>query len=253
MKKSSNLFFVAFIGLIFLSSIFINAKFDKIRHIFKADMSYKGKVTSSQHQKKMTYNVKLGRLDLGKAVLYNMRTAEIEGKQLNVAVFETDVVRFKDVEKIYSDPDTFLPVKIDREVFGWLKSEKITENYDQDNFTLTITKEGGSKDNKTVIKKDGPIHNAILLPYYAKDIFKFELGNVFNVNLPNRNLQIKLVSIEDVEVPAGTFKAYHFESTPKQIDIWISQDERKIPLKMQGMGAIGYSLVLNDSQQLNFD
>jgi hypothetical protein len=56
-----------------------------------------------------------------------------------------------------------------------------------------------------------------------------------------------------VEVPAGTFKAYHFESTPKQIDIWISQDERKIPLKMQGMGAIGYSLVLNDSQQLNFD
>jgi hypothetical protein len=246
MKKSSNLFFVAFIGLIFSLPIFINAKLDNIKHIFKGNLLYKCRVAPSQIQKKIVYNIKLGRLNLGKAVLHNMGASQMNGKQLNVIVFETRAARFNDVEKIYSDPDTFLPVKVDREISGWLRHEKISENYDQNNFTITIAKEGDSQGEKTVIKKDSPIYNAVLLLYYAKNILKFEPGSIFSVNLPNNKFEIKLVSIEDVEVAAGTFKAYHFESTPKQIEIWISRDEHNIPIKMRGLGVFGYSLELKE-------
>ena len=194
---------------------------------------------------KITYDVKIGKLHLGKAQFNNLANVQIDGRFLGLMTMETKLTRFTDTEKIYSDPKTLLPVRVERDILNWLIRERITEDYDQDNFTVTIIKNKGAKQERLVIKKTSHIHNAALLPYYVRSIPSLYAGRIIIANLPTRRLEIKLVSIEDVKVPAGTFKAYYFKSTPKQIEIWISTDKRKIPLKIKSAGIFGYSMVMS--------
>jgi hypothetical protein len=195
---------------------------------------------------KIIYDVKLGKLYLGEARFANIANAQVNSKVLNVMVLETKLAQFTDTEKIYSDPQTLLPVRVEWDILNWFVQEIITEEYDQDNFTVTIIKDKGSSQEKTVIKKNSHIHNAILLPYHVRYIPKMDVGRIIIANLPTRRLEIKLTSIEEIKVPAGTFQAYHFTSTPKQIDIWISADERRLPIKIQGSGIFGYTLAMKE-------
>lgn len=195
---------------------------------------------------KIVYDVSLGKLYLGKARFENLADARVNGRVLNAMLLETRLARFKDTEKIYSDPRTFLPVRVERDILNWFAREKITEEYDQNKFTVTIIKDKGSRQEKSVIKKDSRIHNAVLLPFSVRRIPKMDVGRIIIANLPVRRLEIKLISIEKIKVPAGTFQAYRFQSTPRQIDIWISADERRIPIKIQGSGVFGYTLAMKE-------
>lgn len=246
MIKKKNLLVIIFICLIFAAAVVISTEAVKLKSNAKNKIYKAGEKPLPFREEKITYDIKMGKVNLGKAVFHHVESAEIDGRLLNKMIFETDLVRFKDTEVIYSDPQTLLPVRIHRDIVNWFNREKITEDYDQENFTVTITKHGGARQNKLVIKKDSSIHNAILLPHYVRRINKLDLGYIFFVNLPNRKLQMKLVSVEDIKTPGGTFKSYHFESLPKQIEIWISADERRIPVKLQGIGAFRYLMVLKE-------
>lgn len=195
---------------------------------------------------KLVYDVKLGGIRLGKAQYTHNKSVEINGKLLTVMEFVTKVANFNDTETIYTDPETFLPVKIERNITNWFSKEKITEDYDQKNYILTIKKTVGSKNEELTIKKDTPIHNAILLPQYVRRVAKLDIGRILVANLPKGRYEIRLVSIENVTVPAGIFKAYYFKTNPEQIEIWISADERRIPVKIRNCDKIGYSMVLKE-------
>ena len=171
---------------------------------------------------------------------------KLDGKNVNVMVFKTKVTRFSDTEKIFSDPDTSLPLRVERDISNWPFSEKITEQYDQKGFLLTITKLKGGKRNEQVIKKEDVIHNAILLPYFIRDMGNLESGFSLKARLPTQEFLITLVGIDEVVVPAGAFKAYHFISEPKKFEIWISTDEKRIPLKIRGTSGVGYILVMRE-------
>lgn len=239
------------LALIFLLSI--KAKIDKSvggwpQLILSAKIKGEGikSIQPNYVGEKIIYDVKLGKLSLGKARFNNLANVQLNGRLLNVMTVETKLTRFTDMEKIYSDPQTLLPIRVERDILNWLTRERITEDYDQDNFTVTIIKNNGAKQKKLVIRKDSHIHNSVLLPYYVRRMPSLDLGKIIIANLPTRRLEIKLVSIENIKVPAGTFKAFHFKSTPKQIEIWISADERRIPLKIQGTGLFGYSMVMSE-------
>jgi len=195
---------------------------------------------------KITYNVRLGAFSLGRAVFFHAQDLEFNGRPANLITFNTKVTRFSDLEKIYSDANTFLPMQIERQIKNLFSQEHIVENYDQEKFTLNITKVKGGKKEEMTINKDGPIHNSILLPYYVRRIPKLEIGWTLTAEFPTQRFLIKLVSIEDVQVPAGKFKAYHFESVPEKFDIWITADELRIPVKIRGAGVLGYTLVMQD-------
>jgi hypothetical protein len=94
----------------------------------------------------------------------------------------------------------------------------------------------------TIFKKDSPIHNAVLLPHYVRILPELKVGQSFPANLAKRAYEIKLVSLEDIKVPAGEYKTYHFESVPRQIEIWLSADKDRIPVRVLGLGAFSYSL-----------
>lgn len=193
---------------------------------------------------RIVYNVKLGKVSLGKAVFNHLPRAELNGKQVSFMNFETKLPHFSDLEKIYSDPDTRLPLKVERSISNWPFSEKISEYYDQKKFILTIVKDG--KNNQTVIEKDAPIHNAVILPFYVRDTAHFDPGWSMLINLPNQKFQIKLAGTENIILDGQDFKAYRFESDPKRFEIWVSADERRIPLKIKGSGSLGYILIMKE-------
>ena len=193
---------------------------------------------------KIIYDVMLGKVRIGKAVFHYQAKSELGLKPANLYTFETKLLKFKDNEKIYSDPETFLPLRVEREVFSWPKYEKITEIYDQQKFTLEVIKVESGKEHKLDFKKNSAIHNAIMLPYLIRQIPDLTVGWNFQANLPTQQFKIELAAIEEIKVVAGTFKAYHFKSSPERFEIWVSADEYKIPLQIKGMSGIGYTLVM---------
>lgn len=195
---------------------------------------------------KITYNVRLGAVSLGKTVFHHLKDLEFKGRPANFITFETKLARFYDLEKIYSDAESFLPLQIERQIKNLFSQENIIENYDQQNFIITITKVKGKKKEQFNIKKEGPIYNAILLPYHVRRIPKLDIGWTLAVQLPTQKFLIKLVSIEDIQVPAGKFRSYRFESSPKKFEIWISADNRRIPVKIKGTGPMGYTMVMQE-------
>lgn len=195
---------------------------------------------------KMIYDVRMGKITLGRSTFIHSERLELDGKKVHLMIFETKLARFVDTERIYVDPETLLPVQVERDILNFISREKIIEKYNAKEFTVNINKKKGSKEESFLIKKDGPIHNVILLPHFVRRAAKLDIGEILIANLPTSRYEIKLVSMEDITVPAGTFKTYHFESIPKKIEIWISADAQRIPVKIQTTAAFGYIMVLRE-------
>lgn len=250
MLRRKTFYLFILLPLVLLALIFVVSIKEKVYNYVNGKLKINGAVISGAEAsyigEKISYDVKLGKLSLGRAEFNNVANVELDGRILNLMTIETKLTKFTDREKIYSDLKSLLPARVERDILNWLIREKITEVYDQEKFTVTITKTKGAKKEELVIKKDTYIHNAALLPYYLRRIAKLDVGRMIIANLPTRRLEIKLVSIEDIKVPAGTFKAYHFKSYPKQIEIWVSTDERRIPLKIQGTGLFRYSMAMKE-------
>ena len=54
--------------------------------------------------------------------------------------FKTKVLLVEDTEKIYSDPESLLPYRVERTISKLWGREYITEEYDQKKFTVAIKK-----------------------------------------------------------------------------------------------------------------
>ena len=172
--------------------------------------------------------------------------SEVKGRPFNLATFKTQAMGFRDTEKIYTDPQTDLPVRVERDLSMWGDREKLVEEYDQKKFELTIKKYKGKKKVKEYFfKADGPIHNAVLLPFFLRKVKKLQPGWTFIVRFPAK-FTVRLVGIEEIRVPAGKFMAYHFTSVPHKFEIWISQDSSRVPLKIKGMEGLKYTLSLKE-------
>jgi hypothetical protein len=167
---------------------------------------------------------------------------EYHGSKANLCVFKTKVAGFEDKEVIFSDAQTQLPVLVKRDIAIWLHNEKITEEYFPKENSLKLTKfEGGKKTEEYFIKGKAPIQSAILVPFSLRNAPELKIGSTFYIVFP-QEFRVKLVSLEEVIVPAGKFKTYHFTSTPAKFEIWISADELRLPVKIKGLGAFSYTL-----------
>ncbi len=237
--------FIALFISVFITGFLLLAK-PGINKIFQSGKVTRKDTAFDRIGEIITYDVRLGKLRMGRAVFRNVGKSEVNGRSVNLITFETKVTGFHDLETIYSDPVNFLPLKIERRINNWSMQEKITEDYDQQNFILTITKIKGKNKEQFEIKKNSAIHNAILLPFYVRRIPKLDIGWTLMVQLPTQKFMIRLVSVEPVVVPSGQFNCYHFESSPKKFEIWISADNRRIPVKIKGLGALGYTMVMQD-------
>ncbi len=176
---------------------------------------------------------------------YNdMGLVEFEGRKVKLITFRTDMPGFDDLEKIYADPSTLLPIRVVREVRFFFRTENIVEEYSSGTSSLVIRKYIRNKLAREYrFTADDPIQSAILLPFYLRTIGDVPPGWSLRVCLP-AVFRIKLAGVESVQVPAGTFSAYHFTSEPHKFDVWISRDARRIPLKVVGAGFNRYIMTM---------
>jgi len=181
---------------------------------------------------------------VGRAEYNDLGEVVIDGKKFDCVTFRVQVMGFDDTERIYIDKQSRLPVRVERDVSTWLGRQYLVEQYDRKNFQLTIDKyKNKRKIKQYVIKKDGPIHSPVLLPFYLRTIGDLNIGWAIKARFPEEFV-IRLESFDDVTTPTGKYKAYHFTSTPSKFEIWISKDDLHLPIKVKVLGGFGYTLVM---------
>jgi hypothetical protein len=179
---------------------------------------------------------------LGVSVYQDMGRVDFRGGKLDLVIFKTQVAAFKDTEKIYSDTETYLPLWVERDLEIFFHKEYLTEDYVPQENRLLITKfEGGKKVREYPFKADGPIHNAVLLPFSLRKVPDLKVGWAFKIRLPDE-FMVKLVAVEEVSVPAGKFRTFHFISDPHKFEIWITTDALRLPVKITGCGGLPYTM-----------
>jgi len=171
---------------------------------------------------------------------------DLKGVKVNLVTFKTKILFFEDTEKIYSDQESLLPLRVERTIKKLWSKEYITEEYDQKKFTVVTRK--FKKDriiSEWIIKANGPIYNGITLPFNMRRSQGLKVGWNFIARLPTE-FKLELVSIDEVTVPAGKFQAYHFTSIPDKFEIWINKDVPGVPLKIKGKGIFSYVLSMKE-------
>jgi hypothetical protein len=171
-----------------------------------------------------------------------------DGRDLNLVTFHTRAMGLDDLETIYADPITGLPVIVERDVKIIFSKERLIESYDQIKRRLSIKKYKGGRVVQTyTFNSDGPIHNAVLLPFVLRGVDNPQVGWTATYQFPLK-FTVRLVAVETVTVAAGTFKAYHFSSTPHKFDVWISADQRRLPLQIRGTTGISATMKLRTAE-----
>jgi hypothetical protein len=180
----------------------------------------------------------------GNSEFNDLGVVDLKGVKVNLITFKTKVLFFEDTEKIYSDLDSLLPLKVERNISKFWVKEYITEEYDQKKFTVTLKKFKADKIiSEQITKATGPIQNAVTLPFYLRSHPGLKIGWYFTARIP-AEFELKLVSIDEITVPAGKFQAYHFKSLPDKFEIWINKNTPRVPLKIKGRGEGAFNYVL---------
>ncbi|MDP2940718.1 MAG: hypothetical protein Q8N85_00465 [Candidatus Omnitrophota bacterium] len=192
-------------------------------------------------REKIIYDI----LPAGRAEFSDFGTVRFDGRAFDLVTFRTEVLGFDDLEKIYYDSKTYLPLRVERDISWFGKENLIEEYFPEENLLITRKFKNNKKVKEYVFKEDGPIHNAILLPFSLRKIEELKLGWSTEIRLPDK-FKVTLVSLEEVEVPAGKFMAYHFTSAPRKFEIWISKESPRIPVKIKGLGGLGYTMAMTE-------
>lgn len=191
---------------------------------------------------RIEYSVYLGKIKMGSAVFEYAGKSELAGRQVEKIIFTTTLAHFYDQETILCDPSTFLPIRVERVIRAWPKYETIVEEYDQKNHTLVITKKNGKDSHSYSFQ--GDVHNAVLLPFHVRARPELEENLVLQVNLPTQQFEVKRSGFQDVEIKGVKIKTHYFRSSPDKFEVWISDDEHRVPVRIKGAAGIGYTMTM---------
>lgn len=156
----------------------------------------------------------------------------------------TDVVGFYDVEEVYGDPLTFLPIRVERTIGNGEEPKRITEYYNPQEGSVRIVNEVTGEQTE-FIKKEKPLSNIILLYYYFRTL-DLEKGKKFKLTLPYEDVTMRVALEKKVEVPFGELDSYFLKCKPNILELYISKTADPLPLFAKYKGTFTrYSLKLN--------
>jgi len=198
--------------------------------------------------------IQYGIQPVGKSEYNNLGTVDLKGVKASLLTIKSKILFVDVTEKIFYSPETSLPYRTERINSGlWIKEYR-TEEYDQNKFTVVIKKFKGKnliKVKEKVIKTNGPIQNMNTLLFYLRKQPNLKLGWHFTAKVPNElellELDLRLISIDEITVPAGKFQAYHFKSVPDTFEIWIDKRSPHVPLKIIVKGIVNCTILMKDT------
>ena len=206
---------------------------------------------------KLTYNISWSRLvDAGIAVMEVRDGRTDAGERVYRFISRTTSVGL--LEKVYPIRDTVESI-VDADGIYSLSynlqeshgSRKRQRNltFDHKNGTVRFSSNNGEPETYPVPER---VHDALSSLYYVRTLNQFIVGKPIIMDVHDGGktwtVEVHVLGKERIKTPAGEFDAIKVKTYPKyegvfmnkgEIFIWLSDDERKIPVLMQSTISIG--------------
>jgi hypothetical protein len=195
---------------------------------------------------KITYAIKKFTRIGGAELIFN-GPEKLEGRDALRLTFTAHSLNFFDEEKIYMDPTTFYPIAVMRDLNVFGSKEQITERYREGK--VVITKTSGGKTSTEERSKPGAIDNIYCFIYRYRNAGKFQIGDAFKMNLPTRDVTMRLLKKTAVDAGGRSNDAYYMETMPKQFSVWFDAGDKKIPLRIDGAVGINQAAMIMDKYE----
>jgi len=179
-------------------------------------------------------------IKVGSGVLtYAGRDESREGVSQH-ARLRVETFSVNDTEDVYGSEDFKFPHKVERHVRLFGREELIKETYAAGNKSVLITKTTDGKASQTeTISSDTPLENVLLLIYRLRNDPDMAVGKTYAVNLPTQKFELTVKSKTSLKVPLGRFPVFYIESKPSKYKIWLTDDPKRIPVRIQGLISFG--------------
>lgn len=195
---------------------------------------------------KLIYDVYSKGIKIGKSVLTFHGEEQLNNEKAHHISFLTNIPFFEDSEEIYAQKDTFLPLKVERTLkkVGGITT-KIIEEYDQENFEVSIKKQGLLRTKKEVIKRDSPIYNAILMTYYCRLKPEAAKNEPFKIVLPTSEYEVQVSGDAIIKTSKEEYAVTVYSSTPSKFTFYLSTNSNRVPVKIESHTALDYTMILS--------
>jgi len=171
----------------------------------------------------------------GEATLSKVGPKEFKGLKTVLIVFRASGPNFTDEENIYLDPLSYKPLFVERDFnFGVLGQGKTLEDYVSSKGEILIAKTDGDSVTHQVINNAGPVDNIYGFIYRYRKQGSFKIGDVLDMNLPTRELKIRLARRVKIKIAGKDYDSYYMQSQPGSYKIWFDASKRKLPLRITG-------------------
>ncbi|MCK5215489.1 MAG: DUF3108 domain-containing protein [Candidatus Omnitrophica bacterium] len=186
----------------------------------------------------VTYCIKKFGVKVGDATLTYQGEVDIKGRKATLIIFVAKGFNFFDQEKIFMDPKSFYPMRVERRLNIFGRKEKIVELYNPHEGTVRIIKTAGKKRTEQIIKKDGLLDNIYCFIYRYRRNGKFAVGDTIKMSLPTKDITIELIKKDKMVLSKGKYDVFYMQSVPKRYRLWFDAREPKVPLRIDG--AVGF-------------
>lgn len=184
------------------------------------------------------YDIKKLKIRAGQASLTFHGLVSIDGQSALLITFTGTGLKFSDEEKIYVDPRTFLPQRVERDLNIFGKKEKIIEYYNSREGSVRIVKIAKGETTEQVIKRSVPLDNIYCFIFRYRVSGKFTPGETFQIHLPTKDVQFQVQKPRGLQIGEKEIAAHYLQSDTAQYRVWFDPGARKVPLRIDG--AIGF-------------
>ncbi|MBI5150855.1 MAG: DUF3108 domain-containing protein [Candidatus Omnitrophica bacterium] len=196
------------------------------------------------------YDIKKLKMRVGQASLTFHGLVPLGGQSALLITFTSKGMKFFDEEKIYVDPRTFLPQRVERDLNIFGKKERIVEYYNAHEGSVRIVKTAKGETTEQTIKRSVPLDNIYCFIFRYRVSGKFIPGETFQIHLPTKDVQFQAEDPRELQVGGKKIAAHYLQSDPAQYRVWFDPGTRKVPLRIDG--AIGFgktAMIMVDYQK----
>ncbi|NTV28949.1 MAG: DUF3108 domain-containing protein [Candidatus Omnitrophica bacterium] len=188
------------------------------------------------------YNIKQLGVKAGEASLTFVGETQLDGTKVVLIRFASRGPAFFDNEDIYLDPQTFRPVRVQRDLKIFGGHERIEEDYRTEG-QVRIRKDADGKVTETVLSTKGPVDNIYGFIYRYRAEGDFSVQKSFAIRLPTVELTMKVIDDGSFKAVGQVFRAAIIRSVPAKYTIWMDKGEKRLPLRIAGAVGLGNTVM----------